>query len=95
MRKCQAFSGPLRAHESAQQADASHPNPTTVREKPQSEAGGWCGVGLERWTGGELLQLLQSGVLEHQEFRGPLQELGESGKRLCCVQHTPTPENCL
>lgn len=40
LKKCQAFSASLRAHEFAQQADASHPNPTMVREKPQSEAGG-------------------------------------------------------
>lgn len=45
------------------------------------EGGGW----LEGWAGGGLLQLLQSGVQEHQEFLGTLQELGETGQRLCCV----------
>lgn len=56
--------------------------------------GGWRG---EQERG--LLQLLQSGVLEHQEFLGTLRELGEAGQRLCCVlrifQHIPSLENCL
>lgn len=50
LKGCRAFSGPLRADESAQSADAGHPiHPNMAREKPQSEAGrmvwGW---GLEK-----------------------------------------------
>lgn len=60
----------------------SHHGQRKARLRPMGvEGGGW----LEGWAGGGLLQLLQSGVQEHQEFLGTLQELGETGQRLCCV----------
>lgn len=61
---------------------SSHHSQRKARLRRMGVEGLW---GLDKWAGGGLLQLLQSGVTEHQKLLGTLQELGEAEQSLCCV----------
>lgn len=47
MRKCQAFSGPLRAHELPSKLTPAIPIPPRSEKSHRVRQVGWCGVGLE------------------------------------------------